>query len=1031
MAGQVNGGDGSASDPGRSLALSRRTTVQNWLCDACQDLDLSVDTFIIGNGSDTSSKFGTERRHRWPAIPPAPSQASLTPSFSLRSGQQNVCLGTRKEIYDRSSNCRFCSLVTNSFEDLTRSTEHDADEDAAAEFSDAKCHVRWEIDGRDEGNSRATNRTRRIRLCWTHRDRELKNYESYLVFVAQKRAGRPNSDAHTSSRKDAHFLGRSIDPAKGKQALIKSWWDLCREHHDRHCREILSAEGYFRDVLRQSYFGVVDVINLQLVSLPHRPIGEGVSYEPYAALSYVWGHANNQPYRTSRRNIMLHMSHGGLENGLDKLPQAVRDSIDLVRRLGIRYIWIDSLCIVQDSHRSWSLNARVMHLIYGHATLTICAADGEDSSTGLLAMDPARRVHQVEKECAPGLHLMMTRPPEIGIRASRWNQRAWTFQERLLSRCCLVFAEGRVYFQCRSTSMSEDIFADGRGTSWSLDSVNAPLQELRELRCRAFRLYTQCVSLYTVRGLTQPGDILAAFSGVCSLLQSRLRAPFIFGLPSSHLDLALLWLPKTAPKRRMLPYEEKDKNKFPSWSWCGWMAVEMEYSSDLLDGCLTNVREWITKHTWICWHIRDGHGNLRPLWSMSKAEEDRSSEEQWRGYRGRQKLREPQYITHYERVNSGVNQEGKYTRPEISIIGDESIASDDVKMIVEVDKEERYERRPHTPNNHPQPPSPPHHHRRRSPPHHHRHPSPPHHHRHPFPPSPSPPHHHRHPSPPPHPLPPQHRRPSFSPRRHRTSPLQLGMADTTTTFSDYPIIRLKSDSRSTSHARADENDKAFMGHNENVPFDNTEEYDLFGRSLSVLGPYTHKKRSDSFRLTLPENPFRVLMAEGGYCAEPSKEFPDLPVLQFWTWQTALHLIRRSEPDEGQNTVDIGEGLVRCDLADRAGDWCGSVIIASSWLSDFESRERLGRGGCPGALVDVIALSEAKAFTQEECPEWTYYVPRARHESQWDLFFIMLVEYREVMGCWQRAGGGGGVGKCFQGAFRVGEREEEWQEIILG
>lgn len=155
-----------------------------------------------------------------------------------------------------------------------------------------------------------------------------------------------------------------------------------------------------------------------------------------------------------------------------------------------------------------------MHLIYEHATLTICAAHGKDSSTSLVALDPVAGAYQVEEECAPGLRLMISRPPEIGIRESRWNRRMWMFQERLLSRRCLIFTEGRVYFQCRSTGMSEDIFADGQGTGWSLDSVNAPLQESRELHTRAFRLYVHCVSLYTSRDLTNAGDILAASNGV-------------------------------------------------------------------------------------------------------------------------------------------------------------------------------------------------------------------------------------------------------------------------------------------------------------------------------------------------------------------------------------------------------------------------------------------------------------------------------------------------------------------------------------
>ena len=87
-------------------------------------------------------------------------------------------------------------------------------------------------------------------------------------------------------------------------------------------------------------------------------------------------------------NVIFHQAHGGLERNLEELPRVFHDAFNLVRRLGVRYIWIDSLCIVQDSSRSWGLNSRAMDLIYGNAILTICAANGVDSSTGLRAMHP-------------------------------------------------------------------------------------------------------------------------------------------------------------------------------------------------------------------------------------------------------------------------------------------------------------------------------------------------------------------------------------------------------------------------------------------------------------------------------------------------------------------------------------------------------------------------------------------------------------------------------------------------------------------
>ena len=587
--------------------------------------------------------------------------------ISLKSRSTRKLLGSLADIQRRSKSCPFCSLIIQSTFPVGTSRTYD----------NAHCYVNWELDGRaaprnQEG--RVSGRTRRIHSIWD--DQSLK--DSYLVFVAPERCLRPNSDACGVWENEAHFLGRTIDSKIGNQALIKSWLDLCRQTHQGPCREDITMERSveFGDIISQSYFGVVDVLDMQLTSLPFethakysemivpdqndlddehvpgtqirrsKPYNRRIKHAPYIALSHVWG--KGEPYMTKLSNVMLHRTHGGLDRNLEELPRVFHDAFNLVCCLGVRYIWIDSLCIVQDSSRSFGLNSRVMDLIYGNALLTICAADGVDSSTGLRAMHPKEHeAHQITADCAPGVRLMVTHPPEIVIKASTWDTHAWKLQERLLSKRCLIFTEGRVYFQCLSTCMSEDIFTDREGVGWSLDLVDAPLQMLRELNRRALWVYTNCVPLYTAWILTNRKDILAAFNGICNLMEKTMQAPFIFGLPTSHFDIALLWQPQSALERRAPKNDEERAEyngmQFPSWSWCGWtgdglnlpMEGKLEYKSSMVDGCLPNVQEWLMKHTWIHWYIRNGHGNLRPLWHRQKSLEDKSSEKRWKGYRAR------------------------------------------------------------------------------------------------------------------------------------------------------------------------------------------------------------------------------------------------------------------------------------------------------------------------------------------------------------------------------------------------------------
>ena len=68
-----------------------------------------------------------------------------------------------------------------------------------------------------------------------------------------------------------------------------------------------------------------------------------------------------------------------------------------------------------------------------------------------------------------------------------------------------------------------------------------------------------------------------------------------------------------------------------------------------------------------------------------------------------------------------------------------------------------------------------------------------------------------------------------------------------------------------------------------------------------------------------------------YTPTPSNEFPDQPILQFWTWYSTLHLLPPNDDDGEGSTRRTTSGLVRCDIADDMGDWCGSIVVDEDWL----------------------------------------------------------------------------------------------------
>jgi hypothetical protein len=89
-----------------------------------------------------------------------------------------------------------------------------------------------------------------------------------LVFMAPERYFRPTSDAQHVWEDEALVLGRNIGSYEGNQALIKSWLDLCCEAHHGPRRGNVDPDREFDSMIQESYFGVIDVVDLQLTALP-------------------------------------------------------------------------------------------------------------------------------------------------------------------------------------------------------------------------------------------------------------------------------------------------------------------------------------------------------------------------------------------------------------------------------------------------------------------------------------------------------------------------------------------------------------------------------------------------------------------------------------------------------------------------------------------------------------------------------------------------------------------------------------------
>jgi hypothetical protein len=322
-------------------------------------------------------------------------------------------------------------------------------------------------------------------------------------------------------------------------AQIQSWLSRCDSEHGPECHA-----DHERSLIHQLSF--IDVHDLCIVAQNSRA--------KYTALSYVWGKAQS-PFQTTKSNQEELHKPGSFSKKWSQLPRTVQDAILLSRQLQVRYIWIDRFCIVQDDTDSINENISAMASIYSQSYFTIVAADGSDPEFGLCGTGSNSGPRAFQKElnsdvlAFEDLEFLTSGCATESKQA--WHSRAWTFQERVVARRCLVFNRGMVKLECQSGYFHEKLgLFESSGTARQLPKIYWPSRSA----------YNGFAKQYASRELTKPSDALKAFSAITDSLAPSFPSGFVWGLPVFYLDSALDWTHMGVSIRR---------EGLPSWSFLG------------------------------------------------------------------------------------------------------------------------------------------------------------------------------------------------------------------------------------------------------------------------------------------------------------------------------------------------------------------------------------------------------------------------------------------------------------------------------
>jgi len=251
----------------------------------------------------------------------------------------------------------------------------------------------------------------------------------------------------------------------------------------------------------------------------------------YMCLSYCWGGADF--IRTTTASIQSHLS--GIP--LERLPAVFRDFIQVARTFQVRYVWIDSLCIIQDSTEDWKREAGRMAAIYRNSFLTIAAAGAANPQPGLFAhrqvsVTDCVQPHIVDHPPSP------EKPPSTSFPLS---SRGWVYQEQVLSPRVLSFGPNEIFWHCQTTHNCEC----GQYRCGMLQTSKGRLKTSfyrHQEGLDHMKMWHQAVEQYSTLKLTKWSDRLPAISGIAeyNMTERRKDSTYLAGLWCDSLLCDLL-----------------------------------------------------------------------------------------------------------------------------------------------------------------------------------------------------------------------------------------------------------------------------------------------------------------------------------------------------------------------------------------------------------------------------------------------------------------------------------------------------------
>ncbi|KAI0156501.1 HET-domain-containing protein [Xylariaceae sp. FL1272] len=382
------------------------------------------------------------------------------------------------------------------------------------------------------------------------------------------------------------IVGTSTGSAEALD-FLKKQLDTCERTHDA-CRRIVDQEVRYptRLVELNEHNGARLILTKDTT-----PTG------PYASLSHSWG--KEEMFQCTTDTIEQLMTR----IPVDKLRRTFKEAFATATYLGIKYIWIDSLCIIQDSAEDWAREARRMMEVYHRARINLAASISTGATTGLfsnrtpdyLISDPFAMKNGVVDDIFQAVKATLYTDGWLElVDRSPLNRRAWVQQERLLSTRVAHFTSTEIIWDCLQSIASESITKDkllprhfatqNRLLGHKRDASLSLIQHGADKR-KYISYWAQIVQAYTRCGLTKEHDKLIAINGVAEYLRIHMKDEYHCGLWRTFMEIQLCWHSENYEGRRGTTLE----GIAPSWSWASFNGSLNTTQPDSIDGYVVTL----------------------------------------------------------------------------------------------------------------------------------------------------------------------------------------------------------------------------------------------------------------------------------------------------------------------------------------------------------------------------------------------------------------------------------------------------------